>query len=40
LILALTATLAVAALSWKFFEKPLVAMGHRIHYRNGVGSAQ
>jgi len=40
LILALTATLAVAALSWKFFEKPLVAMGHRIHYRNGGSSAQ
>jgi peptidoglycan/LPS O-acetylase OafA/YrhL len=34
LILALIATLTVAALSWKFFERPLVAMGHRFHYRN------
>ena len=36
LILALAATSVVAALSWKFFEKPLVAVGHRLHYRNGV----
>jgi peptidoglycan/LPS O-acetylase OafA/YrhL len=38
LIMALIATLTVAALSWKFFERPLVAMGHRIHYRNGVSA--
>jgi peptidoglycan/LPS O-acetylase OafA/YrhL len=40
LALALMATFVLAALSWKFFEKPLVAMGHRIKYRSGVGLAR
>jgi peptidoglycan/LPS O-acetylase OafA/YrhL len=31
-ILALSATLGTAALSWRFFEKPLIRRGHRYSY--------
>jgi peptidoglycan/LPS O-acetylase OafA/YrhL len=32
-LLALMLTLVLANLSWKFFEKPIVAMGHGLHYQ-------
>jgi peptidoglycan/LPS O-acetylase OafA/YrhL len=31
-VLALAATIAIAKLSWEFFEKPLVGIGHRERY--------
>jgi peptidoglycan/LPS O-acetylase OafA/YrhL len=31
-VLALAATIGIAKLSWEFFEKPLVAVGHRERY--------
>jgi peptidoglycan/LPS O-acetylase OafA/YrhL len=34
IVIGLTITLAVAALSWKFFEKPLVDFGHRFKYQH------
>jgi peptidoglycan/LPS O-acetylase OafA/YrhL len=36
-IFALALTLALANLSWIFFEKPLVALGHNLHYQTAAG---
>jgi peptidoglycan/LPS O-acetylase OafA/YrhL len=35
-LLALCASLALAALSWRFLEGPLIAFGHRWAYRRQV----
>jgi peptidoglycan/LPS O-acetylase OafA/YrhL len=32
-VLALAVTLLACRLSWLYFERPLVAMGHRLHYK-------
>ena len=37
-LLALALTLGTAALSWRFFEKPLVRRGHRFTYAEAVAS--
>jgi peptidoglycan/LPS O-acetylase OafA/YrhL len=34
--IALALTLAICQLSWKYFEKPLVRMGHRLNYSFGI----
>lgn len=36
---AAAATIAVALLSWRMFEKPLVAWGHSVRYEPGPGEA-
>jgi peptidoglycan/LPS O-acetylase OafA/YrhL len=36
-LLALALVIGVAKLSWRFFEKPLVGLGHRFQYRNSDG---
>jgi peptidoglycan/LPS O-acetylase OafA/YrhL len=36
LMLALAATVIIAKVSWEWFEKPLVRLGHRIGYRKKV----
>jgi len=38
-VLALAATLAVASLSWRFFEKPLIRRGHTYSYGESSASA-
>jgi peptidoglycan/LPS O-acetylase OafA/YrhL len=37
-LLALLLTLALAALSYKWFEKPIVTMGHALHYQRSTTS--
>jgi peptidoglycan/LPS O-acetylase OafA/YrhL len=37
-VLALVATLGVASISWRFFEKPLVRYGHRASYETPVAT--
>jgi len=32
-VLAFVITVALAALSWRFFEGPIVRRGHRVRYR-------
>jgi peptidoglycan/LPS O-acetylase OafA/YrhL len=39
LVVALTLTLILAGLSWRFFEKPLVAIGHRLRYQRIIVSS-
>ncbi len=40
-ILALALTFLLAAMSWRFFEKPIIHLGYRYRYRPGrVGAAQ
>lgn len=38
-ILSIIAMFAVAELSWRFFEKPLIDIGHRLRYDGMLGRA-
>lgn len=37
-VVALAVTIAIAKLSWKYFEKPFILLGHRAHYSGHRGS--
>jgi peptidoglycan/LPS O-acetylase OafA/YrhL len=39
-LVALGVTLALCRLSWKLFEKPLIDIGHRVHYEESCKAAE